>query len=168
MIMDDKRIVIGLQRKDEKVFELFYKQYKNLCYYVIFDIVKNEMNAEELLQDSFIDAYTKINTFDGKNFKAWFLKIAKNNALDFYRKKNKIVLDEELLASEKSFDHDDSLITDLRSVLNKDEFLVLMLCSLYDMKQKDIAAYMEKPEGTISWLYKEAKTKAKKFLERSK
>jgi len=166
--MDDKRIVSGLLKKDEKTFNIFYKQYKNLCYYVIYDIVKDKMNAEELLQDSFIDAYTKIKNFDGKNFKAWFLKIAKNNALDFYRKKNNLVINEEILLNEKSFDTDDALITDLKSVLNKDEFLVLMLCSVYNMKQKDIAAYMDKPEGTISWLYKEAKRKAKEFIERSR
>ena len=167
--MDEAKIVLGLKQKNEKAFNELYYKYKNTLYFIIFDYLKNRENTEEVLQDTFLDIYNKIEQFSyNKNFKAWMFQIARNNALDFYRKKNNLVLDEDIVSSTKSYDTSEDIYHDLRMILKEDEFTVLILSAVYDIKHKDIASYLNKPVGTISWLYQEAKKKAKSFLKEVK
>ena len=165
--MDDFLIVKALKKGDEKAFDKLYKKYKNLVFFVIIDIVKNKLDAEEILQDVFVCIYNKINSFDGSNFKAWLLIIAKNKALDFYRtKKNNIEYDDnklnELVYRETNCD---DIYYDLKNILSYDEFMVLILSAVYDIKHKDIGAYLNKPTGTISYLYYVACKKAKEKMK---
>lgn len=165
--MNDNLIVKGLKLQNEKAFdEMFYK-YKNLVFFVIDSIVSNRETSEELLQDSFLDAYNKIDSFkEGTNFKAWLLRIAKNKAINYYNKDRKEIIDEDLIYSTKQEeDNVEELYHDLRQILSEDEFTVLIMSAVYDVTHKDIGAYLNKPTGTISWLYQEAKKKAKKYLK---
>ena len=163
--MDDKEIVKGLKARSEIHFDAFYTKYKNLMFFVIDSILNSEEDSKDILQETLLDVYNNISKFEMKgSFKAWVLKIAKNNAISFYRKQKKIVISEEAILESTYENQDSVLYLDLKRILNMDEFNVLMLHVVYGMKHKDIASYLDKPLGTVTWLYSEAIKKAKKEL----
>lgn len=166
--MSDRRIVEGLKKGYEEAFEECYYQYKNLVYYVIIKIVHKKELAEELVQDTFIKMYQSINSFDGRYFQAWLLTIAKNLAINEI-KKQKIEIEfsdylvlEELETNTKMRD----LLYDLESILNPKEYEIFILRIIYDMKQKEIAEFLNIPIGTVGWSYQEALKKVKKVYRK--
>ncbi len=57
-------------------------------------IVKDSHWAEDIMQESFLKAFTKIDSFKGEvSFGAWLKKIVVNHSLDNYKKINKVALD---------------------------------------------------------------------------
>jgi len=57
-------------------------------------IVKDSYWAEDIMQESFLKAFTKLDTFKGEvTFGAWLKKIVVNHSLDNYKKINKNALD---------------------------------------------------------------------------
>ena len=66
-----------------KIYELYYKAMYNTS----LRIVKSETEAEDLMQESFLSAFEKINTYSGKvSFGAWLKKIVVNRSLDSIKK----------------------------------------------------------------------------------
>lgn len=58
----------------------------------VFSKVKDEQLANDLLQETFIKAYSKLDTVvDEKKVKSWLFSIARNATLDYFRKSNKTV-----------------------------------------------------------------------------
>ena len=67
-------------------FEKYVEIYKDDVYRVAYYYSKNEDDAQDLLQDTFIRAYRFFNTFrENSNFKSWIFKIMRN----LYISKNK-------------------------------------------------------------------------------
>ena len=52
------------------------------------------------------------------------------------------------------------------SILSPNEYQVVILTIVYNMKQKDIAQYLDKPMGTVSWLYSQGIKKLKKYYQK--
>jgi len=75
--------------KDKRGFDVLYNNYSTSLYGVIHMIVKKEEFAEEILQDTFIKIWKKIEDYDsskGRLF-TWMLNIARNMAIDKLRSK---------------------------------------------------------------------------------
>lgn len=75
-------------------FRFFIKKYKDLAYSVAVSVVKNEFDAEEVVQEAFIKAFRNLRSFQGKSeFKTWFYRIVINEAFKRVEKeKNEILL----------------------------------------------------------------------------
>lgn len=57
---------------------------------VAYRIVKDEHYAEDVMQEGFLKAFTKISEYKNEvAFGAWLKKIIINNSIDFYKKKSK-------------------------------------------------------------------------------
>ena len=73
---------------DSNAFAPLINRYKDLIFTLVIKIVKNREDAEEVAQDSFIKAYQKLDSFEGKSkFSTWLYTIAYRNALTKVRKK---------------------------------------------------------------------------------
>lgn len=74
-----------------------YNQYYKAMYNTAVRIVKDPMEAEDIMQESFLSAFTKLHTFKGEvTFGAWLKRIVVNNSIYHYRKqlkKNEVGLD---------------------------------------------------------------------------
>lgn len=77
----------------EAQFELYKLYYKSM-YNTSFRIVGNATDAEDVMQESFLSVFKKLDSYEGKvSFGAWFKKIVVNRSLD-YLKKRKVVFEE--------------------------------------------------------------------------
>ena len=76
----------GNAKAQFEIYRLYYKAMYNSC----FRIVNNTQEAEDVMQEAFLSAFDKINSYKGEvSFGAWLKRIVVNRALDFL-KKNKI------------------------------------------------------------------------------
>lgn len=74
-------------------FEVYNRYYKPM-YNTALRIVKDSHWAEDIMQESFLKAFTKLDSFKGEvTFGAWLKKIVVNHSIDNYKKINKNSLD---------------------------------------------------------------------------
>jgi RNA polymerase sigma-70 factor (ECF subfamily) len=73
-----RRILEG----DIAKFSWFVETYKNLAWSIAFRITRNREDAEEVVQDSFLNAYRSLGKFKGEaKFSTWLTRIVVNNGL---------------------------------------------------------------------------------------
>ena len=88
--------VIKLQNGDGKAFETVYNMTNETAYFTALKIVRNEDDAQDILQDSYIKVLEKISTLDNPEvFMSWFNMIVANNARNFLRKQNPVLFRDE-------------------------------------------------------------------------
>lgn len=81
-------IVDKCKANNRKAQLQLYKQYCNGMYGVAMRFLKNENDAEDVVQEAFINAFQKIEQFKGDvTFGAWLKKIVINKSLDFIKRK---------------------------------------------------------------------------------
>jgi len=69
-----------------------YNRYQNAMYNVAVRIVKDTAEAEDVMQESFITAFSKLETFKGEaTFGAWLKRIVVNNSITQYKKSQRFV-----------------------------------------------------------------------------
>lgn len=67
-----------------------YNRYYNAMYNTAYRIVKDSFEAEDVMQDSFLIAFTKLNSLkDIKTFGAWLKRIVINTSIHHFNKSNK-------------------------------------------------------------------------------
>lgn len=82
--------VDGNKKAQFQLYKLYYKS----MYSVSLRIANNEVEAEDIMQEAFLSAFRKIETYKGEvSFGAWLKKIVVNRSLD-YLKKRKIYFEE--------------------------------------------------------------------------
>ncbi len=76
---------------DSRAFEWIIKKYQRRVYFTVLQMVMNHEDADDVLQETFIKAYTKLNTFDESYpFYPWLYRIAVNTALNHQKKKSRL------------------------------------------------------------------------------
>jgi RNA polymerase sigma factor (sigma-70 family) len=83
---------IGDQKAQFQIYKLYYKAMYNTS----LRIVNDTMEAEDVMQESFLSAFEKIETYSGTvSFGAWLKKIVINRSLDVLGKKKAVFEDIE-------------------------------------------------------------------------
>ena len=73
----------GDQKAQFKIYKLYYKAMYNTSY----RILKHQMEAEDVMQEAFLDAFNKIHQYDGSaTFGSWLKRIVINKSIDRLRK----------------------------------------------------------------------------------
>ena len=76
----------GNQLAQLEIYNRYYKAMYNTAY----RIVKDSFEAEDIMQDSFLTAFTKLDTLkDTLTFGAWLKRIVTNNSIYHYKKNSK-------------------------------------------------------------------------------
>lgn len=93
----DALLLLCLDGKQSAQLEVYNRYYKAM-YNTAIRIVKDSAVAEDVMQESFLSAFTKLETFKGEvTFGSWLKRIVINNSIYQYRKqqkKNEVALDE--------------------------------------------------------------------------
>jgi RNA polymerase sigma-70 factor (ECF subfamily) len=88
----NSEIAILLQKckeNNQKAQLALYNMYCSAMFNVAFRIVSNKTLAEEIMQDSFLKAFTKLDSYSGKvTFGAWLKKIVINTSINELKKAN--------------------------------------------------------------------------------
>ncbi|MBR2974450.1 MAG: RNA polymerase sigma factor, partial [Clostridia bacterium] len=100
---------------------------------------------------------------DDTNFSAWMLQIAKNLAFNHLNKAKRVVATDDFSTYSV-----DAKVDEMTEILNKalslDERQVVVLHAVAGYKHREIAQIVGKPIGTVTWVYKNALAKLKKYL----
>ncbi len=92
----------GNQNAQLEVYNRYYKAMYNIAY----RIVKDSFEAEDIMQDSFLTAFTKLDSLkDTLTFGSWLKRIVTNNSIYHYKKNSKydeVPLDDVLYKVEDS------------------------------------------------------------------
>lgn len=71
--------------------------YQAYIYKLVFSVVKNHADAEDVTQETFVKIYRALPQYEFKGFKTWISRIAMNKAIDHLRKSERIQLRENAL-----------------------------------------------------------------------
>ncbi|MDE0599066.1 MAG: RNA polymerase sigma factor, partial [Dokdonia donghaensis] len=68
-----------------------YNRYYKAMYNTSLRIVKHEAEAEDIMQESFLSAFTKLDSYKGEaSFGSWLKRIVVNNSLNAYNKSKRL------------------------------------------------------------------------------
>jgi RNA polymerase sigma-70 factor (ECF subfamily) len=78
----DEELVTRARAKDFAAFEQLVDRYEDKVYRLAFRFVRNETEAKEIVQDTFLSIWRKLDTFKGDaQFGSWVYRVAANAAL---------------------------------------------------------------------------------------
>jgi RNA polymerase sigma factor (sigma-70 family) len=159
-------------------FEYLYIHYQKLVYHIAFRITKDGSLSEDIVQETFIKAYKKIDTLiDEKKAGAWLSSIATRTSIDFIRKEirtREILIDpfnieiDCLVSStreevEQAVDVTllkEELATEIRQLpLAQQE--VFLLRVEYGMNEEEIAQRLDLKRSTVKTRFFRARRKLK-------
>jgi len=87
--IETPEFVERLKRLDGEAYRLLVEKLQDRLYRLILRIVRNPQEAEEVLQETFLAVFDKIDTFQQKSkLSTWIYAIASNHALSRLRKKS--------------------------------------------------------------------------------
>jgi RNA polymerase sigma-70 factor (ECF subfamily) len=83
----DADLVLRLQRRDPRALAELYDRYGRLAYALILRVVRDVGAAEDLVQETFLRVWTRIQAFDAQkgSIGPWLLAVARNRAIDYLR-----------------------------------------------------------------------------------
>jgi RNA polymerase sigma-70 factor (ECF subfamily) len=80
--LSDQEIIDSVRKGNASDYSIIVNRYKNKAFSMLKRMLKNEFDAEEVLQDCFLKAYNSLSTFKGEaKFSTWFYRIVYNTAL---------------------------------------------------------------------------------------
>lgn len=92
---EDTRLIERAQQNDSWAQRLIYQQYVKAMYHMAIRMVGNREDAEDVTQEVFSNVFYRLDSFKGEStLGAWIKRITINTALNFLRKKKKIVFEE--------------------------------------------------------------------------
>jgi RNA polymerase sigma-70 factor (ECF subfamily) len=106
----DVALVARARGGDLSAFEQLMKQYDRQIFRIAQHITQNREDAEDIVQDTFLKAYTKLDQFQGNSkFYTWLVRIAVNESLMRLRKRRNhqaVSLDEDIQTEEGAIPRD--------------------------------------------------------------
>ena len=135
--VNDKRILLMLNQKNEQALSETVKRYGALCKSIVRDILGSDLDAEECLNDALLQVWNTIPPMQPDNYCAYLLRIVRNIALNRFKARrtekrgsgqHTEALDElsELISASDT----------VQSELEKRELLAAITAFLEDLPQK--------------------------------
>jgi RNA polymerase sigma-70 factor, ECF subfamily len=86
--IDDQELIRRTRSGDGNAYEVLVERYQRRIYRIAFAIVRDPGEADSVTQDAFVQAYTKLETYEGRaGFDTWLTRIAINCARDTLRRR---------------------------------------------------------------------------------
>jgi RNA polymerase sigma-70 factor (ECF subfamily) len=168
----------GCKTGDQKAQFQIYKLYYKAMYNTSLRIVNDPMEAEDIMQESFLSAFEKFDTYSGTvSFGAWLKKIVINRSLDSLNKRKAIYEDIDYHTGIKDESDDDILskeetdikVEEIKEAINRlpDGYrIILSLYLLEGYDHDEIAEIMSISSSTSRSQLSRAKQKLISELKR--
>jgi len=165
---DDRDLAERLKRREPAAMGQLYDRYGKLAYSLIYRIVRDTGVAEDLVQETFLRVWNRVQGFDAERgaLGPWLLAVARNRAIDYVRSSGgKMTRGSlELEAAEHptvfvNFEADLLSQDRVRRVrgamdrLNENQRHVIELAYFEGLSQTEMAERMGQPLGTVkTWV----------------
>jgi len=162
---DDRNLVASILNGDLKAFELFMKKYKRLVSHIVFKMVPQVDEREDICQDVFLRIYRNLHNFRySSKLSTWVASITYNNCVNYLQKKKEPLFDDilpnetnpEIAEISDSLPVDEVEKIDIRERLQteieklpKIYRIILTLYHLDEMSYNEIVEITHLPEGTV-------------------
>lgn len=169
--MDYKQAVEAALKGNESAFSALYESTQRDMYYIALKYMKNEEDAMDVLQDSYIKAWQSLATLkDPASFRAWFGRIVANTAKNALAKKRPMLFsqlegendegeqfaldiedEKSEFQPERSYTQKETqeLVHELIDSLSDEQRLCILMYHLDDQSIKDIAETFGISENTV-------------------
>ena len=88
--LSDEEVVARVIAGQTALFEVLMRRHNERVYRLARSIVRDDEEAEDVMQQSYVNAYTHLDQFGGKaRFSTWLLRIATNEALARVRRRGR-------------------------------------------------------------------------------
>ena len=142
---NDISLLERITRKEASGLSELYDQYSTLLYSVIFRILKEQQEAEDILQEVFLNIWEHGEKYDQRlgNPGSWLCRIARNKAIDRLRSKNYRNRSQE----SKIENYSDIFTADLadnperRAILSRQQEEILIALTSLSNEQKELIEF---------------------------
>lgn len=162
-----------IKNKDRSGLKDIYDEYLGYIYSIIYGIVNQKENAEDVTQEFFVKLYNMAETMELKDsHKTYLATIARNMAIDFVRKNSRSVMVDDFVEEGLEPVSDDRVeekvigdmtVTEALATLSDNERIVVGMKVLSDMTFNEISEALKIPMGTVTWRYREAIKKLRRL-----
>ncbi len=166
---EDMRLIKQALKGNQSAFEQLMKKYIGYTRNLVYRMISNREDMEDLTQEAFIKAFNSLDKFDSQfAFSTWLYKIATNNCIDYLRKKklNTYSIDKDISSDDDNmqFEIPDSnylpdrdIIDDERKVILEKAIeqlparykKVILLRHRDELEYEEIAKKLKLPIGTV-------------------
>lgn len=159
---------------DPKAYTGLYNEHAPAVYNTILRIIEHTGEAEDILQESFVAAFSGISGFKVTGgFRAWVKRIAINKSIDLIRKRKMRfvelepdwVLEDEELVDEEAFEFELEAVTDAIEKLPEGYRTVFNLYVIENIPHAEIALLLGIEHTTVRTQYHRAKHKILNILK---
>ncbi len=171
-ILDDDLFNLNSSSREkvEHSFNRIFNEFSYLVFYVSFKITRNEKDAEDIMNETFLKFYEeRDNIKNHKGIKYYLTTTSKNLSINLVNKNNKTILyDENRFTSEIKNDYFSDYIDKFKYFLDEEEIDIVVYHILYDFTFKEIARYKNTSVNSISSKYKRIMSKIKSHFKGAK
>ncbi len=170
----EEELYSELKSKSRVAFEYLYDNYSPALYGVVFNVVRNEETANDVLQDVFVKIWKNFDSYDPAKSRiyTWMLNVARNSAIDKLRsvsslQKNEVRKDQDFILNivASSSTYTDGIGLDkLVNSLDKEQKEVIELLYYKGFTQVEAAEELNIPLGTVKSRVRLAVNKLRKFF----
>jgi RNA polymerase sigma-70 factor, ECF subfamily len=163
----DLELMRAIQAEDPEALSQLYDRYNGILKALILRVIHNEAEAEDLLQEIFMEIWNQAKNFSAQKGKplGWMVTLARRRAIDGLRKKQAYARAEERLqaeteqqpeawvhnatAEEITFSDTRIIVRDVINSLPPAQQQAIDLAFFRGMSQREIAANTNTPLGTV-------------------
>ena len=140
-------------------FDNIYEEYFDRVYYKVLSVVKNNDDAEDICQETFISVYKNLSKFrEESNIYTWIYRIAINKTYDFFKKRKlEFEINDEVLSLPEDINFDTKVILEEKlKLISEKEKEIVILKDIYGYKLKEIAEIKNMNLSTVKSVYYKA------------
>lgn len=184
--MDDQALITATRSGDRSAFGRLVVKYQDRLFNSIIQVLRQELDAQDVVQDAFVLAFTKLHSFQGNSsFYTWLFRIARNLAITRLRSRKSMVsldattnetsdqplrlavVDEQPLPDDRMQRHEEiSRLHEALGRLSEEHRSILVLRELEDLDYDAIGEILQIPVGTVRSRLHRARMQLREELER--
>lgn len=174
-----KELVLSAKNGNKKAFDKLYKLTSNDVWFTCVSLLKDEENAKDIMQETYITAFLKLDTLkDEEKFCGWITSIAVNKCKNKLKGKVEYQIDDEVLIAETETDElmlpeeyinkaekRKVLLQIIEDTLSFNQYQVVLMFYFNELSIAEIAQALEISEGTVKSRLNSSRAKMKTAIE---
>ena len=182
--VNDEELVKRVKNGDIDAFEEIIAKYEKRVFNLIYNVLKNDNEIEDVAQEVFVKVYKNIDKFQGNSsLYTWIYRITTNLCLDYIKKRKEVIyIDEKLqlddgevelqLPSDEKLQDELYEEKELKEKLQKSiaklpdkQRMMIILRDIKGLSYEEISEVLEMKLGTVKSQINRARLKLKEILE---